>query len=150
VDALSESCSLLNVRRFAKYFVSSIRQSSTPGNDCVYRKQDSRHRKSLGKDYSAESQILGESWRSAKGRQQPSIRPLSLPSAWRWHSAKKVLLLSVPRLTLCRVPDKKYSAKKSLPMYSSSSSLCRVSHSAKTSPIECFLGSGTRQRARFR
>jgi hypothetical protein len=30
--------------------------------------------------------------------------------------------------------DKKYSAKKLLPMYSSLSSLCRVSHSAKPSP----------------
>jgi hypothetical protein len=34
---------------------------------------------------------------------------------------------------LCRVPDKKYSAKKPLPIYCSLSSICRVSHSAKTS-----------------
>jgi hypothetical protein len=34
----------------------------------------------------------------------------------------------------CRVPDKKYSAKKPLPMYSSSNSLCQVLHSSKTSP----------------
>jgi hypothetical protein len=32
------------------------------------------------------------------------------------------------------VPDNKYSAKKSLPIYSLTSSLCRVSHSAKPSP----------------
>jgi hypothetical protein len=46
----------------------------------------------------------------------------SLPST-RWHSAN-----------LCRVPDKKYSANKPLPMYSSSSFLCRVSHSIKPLP----------------
>jgi hypothetical protein len=32
------------------------------------------------------------------------------------------------------VPDKKYSAKKLLPMYSSPSVLCRVLHSAKPLP----------------
>jgi hypothetical protein len=35
------------------------------------------------------------------------------------------------RQILCRVPDKKYSAKRSLPMYNSPSVLCRVLHSAK-------------------
>jgi hypothetical protein len=35
---------------------------------------------------------------------------------------------------LCRVPDKKYSAKRPLPMYSSPSVLCRVLHSAKALP----------------
>jgi hypothetical protein len=34
--------------------------------------------------------------------------------------------------SLCRVPDKKYSTKKPLPMYCSPSSLYRVSHSANT------------------
>jgi hypothetical protein len=42
------------------------------------------------------------------------------------------------RQSLCRVPDKKYLAKKSLPMYSSSSFICRVSHLVKTF-AECFL-----------
>jgi hypothetical protein len=35
---------------------------------------------------------------------------------------------------LCRVPDKKYSAKKYLPMHCLPSLLCRVSHSAKPLP----------------
>jgi hypothetical protein len=35
---------------------------------------------------------------------------------------------------LYRVPDKKYSAKRLLPMYSSPSVLCRVLHSAKPLP----------------
>jgi hypothetical protein len=38
------------------------------------------------------------------------------------------------RQSLCRVPDKKYSAKRLLPMYSSSSVLYRVLHSAKPLP----------------
>jgi hypothetical protein len=38
------------------------------------------------------------------------------------------------RQILCRVPDKKYSAKKPLPMYSSPCVLCRVLHSAKPLP----------------
>jgi hypothetical protein len=38
------------------------------------------------------------------------------------------------RQSICRVPNKKYSVKKLLPMYNSPSSLCRVSHSAKLSP----------------
>jgi hypothetical protein len=65
----------------------------------------------------------------------------------RWHSAKApsplpgvvtvAFLCRVPsdtRQSLCRVPDKKYSAKKSLPMYCSPSSLCRMSHSTNTLP----------------
>ena len=36
------------------------------------------------------------------------------------------------RQSLCRVPDKKYSAKKPLPMYCLPNTLCRVPHSAKT------------------
>jgi hypothetical protein len=61
-DALPESGSLLSAQRFAESFLSGAWQSSTLGNDCVYGEQDSRHRKTLG-----------ESRRSAKGRQQPSI-----------------------------------------------------------------------------
>jgi hypothetical protein len=38
------------------------------------------------------------------------------------------------RQILCRVPDKKCSAKRLLPMYSSPSVLCRVLHSAKPLP----------------
>jgi hypothetical protein len=38
------------------------------------------------------------------------------------------------RQSLCRVPDKKYSAKRLLPMYSSPSVLCQVLHSAKPLP----------------
>lgn len=61
-----------------------------------------------------------------------------------WHSAQVPSALHdvVTTTFLCRVPsdtrqresDKKYSAKKSLSMYSSSSFFCRVSHSAKPSP----------------
>jgi hypothetical protein len=50
-------------------------------------------------------------------------------------AATTAFLCRVPtgtRQSLCQVPDKKYSAKKPLPMYYSSSSLCRVLHSAKT------------------
>jgi hypothetical protein len=36
--------------------------------------------------------------------------------------------------SLCRVPEKKYSAKKALPMHCVPSPLCRVRHSAKTLP----------------
>jgi hypothetical protein len=48
------------------------RQSPALGNDHVYREQDSRHRKTLGKDIFAKCQTLGERQRSAKGRQLPS------------------------------------------------------------------------------
>jgi hypothetical protein len=66
------------------------------------------------------------------------------------HSGKALSPLPVAVIAtfLCRVSydsDKKYSAKKSLPMYSSLSSLCRVSHSAKPSPSAL----DTRQRGYF-
>jgi hypothetical protein len=57
------------------------------------------------------------------------------------------------RQSLCRVPEKKYSAKKALPMYCSSSPLCRVRHSVKPVPSVFRAlpsASGTRQRDRFR
>jgi hypothetical protein len=59
----------------------------------------------------------------------------SLCRVSRLHSAKSPSPLPGAVMTtfLCRVPDKKYSAKKPLPMYSSPRLLCRVSHSAKTS-----------------
>jgi hypothetical protein len=47
---------------------------------------------------------------------------------------------------LCRMPEKKYSAKKASPMHCVSSPLCRVRHSTKPLPS----ASGTRQRRRFR
>jgi hypothetical protein len=52
--------------------------------------------------------------------------------------------------SLCRVLDKKYSTKKPLSMYCSSSPLCRVGHSAKSVFQGLPSASGTRQRARFR
>jgi hypothetical protein len=51
------------------------------------------------------------------------------------------------RQSLYRVPDKKYSAKKSLSMYNSLSFICRMSHSAKLSFLgfgECFRHSANR------
>jgi hypothetical protein len=54
----------------------------------------------------------------------------------RRHSAKdpSPSLGAVTMTFLCRVPDKKYSAKRLLPMYGSPSVLCRVLHSAKHLP----------------
>jgi hypothetical protein len=54
---------------------------------------------------------------------------------------------------LCRVPEKKYSAKTALPMHCMSSPLCRVRHSAKSLPSVFKAlpsASGTRQSLRFR
>jgi hypothetical protein len=54
---------------------------------------------------------------------------------------------------LCLVPEKKYSAKKALPMHCMPSLLCRVRHSAKHLPSifkALPSASGTRQRRRFR
>jgi hypothetical protein len=54
---------------------------------------------------------------------------------------------------LCRVPEKKYSAKKALLMHCLPSLLCRVSHSAKPLPSVFKAlpsASGTRQSAHFR
>jgi hypothetical protein len=70
---LPESGSLPSARRFDEYFLSGTRQSSTLGNDHIYREQDARHRKTLGKDRFAECQTLDEWRRSAKGHQQSSI-----------------------------------------------------------------------------
>jgi hypothetical protein len=53
---------------------------------------------------------------------------------------------------LCRVPEKKYSAKKALPMHCVPSPLCRVRHSAKPLPSVFKAlpsASGTRQSRRF-
>jgi hypothetical protein len=69
-SSLPESGSLPSARRFAEC---CIRQSFTLENDRVCREQDSRHRKTLGKDYFVECQTLGAIQRSAKNRQQSSI-----------------------------------------------------------------------------
>jgi hypothetical protein len=62
-------------RALVKEFFAECRtqQSHTLGNDHVYREQDSRHRKKLGKDRFAKCLTLGERRRSAKGHQQSSI-----------------------------------------------------------------------------
>jgi hypothetical protein len=60
------------------------------------------------------------------------------------------LALSKP---LCRVPEKKYSAKTALPMHCMPSPICRVRHSAKSLPSVFKAlpsASGTRQSLRFR
>jgi hypothetical protein len=62
-------------------------------------------------------------------------------------------VLSATRQSLYRVPEKKYSAKKPLPMYCSLSPLCRVRHSTKTLPSVFQAlpsASDTRQSSRFR
>jgi hypothetical protein len=73
----------------------------------------------------------------------------SFAECHREHSAKTPSLSpgAVTTAFLCRVPDKKYSAKKALPMYCVPSPLCRVRHSAKTLPS---VFKSTRQSRRFR
>jgi hypothetical protein len=61
---------LPSARRFAEC---CTWQSPALGNDRIYREQDSRHRKTLGKEIFAECQTLGEWRHSTKGRQPPSI-----------------------------------------------------------------------------
>jgi hypothetical protein len=61
------------IQRFAECCLSGTRQSPALGKRDRYREQDSRHGQTLGKDVFAECRTLGESRRSAKGRQQPSI-----------------------------------------------------------------------------
>jgi hypothetical protein len=48
--SLPESGSLPSARRFAECFSSGTRQSPALGNDHIYREQDSRQKKILGKD----------------------------------------------------------------------------------------------------
>jgi hypothetical protein len=59
-------CRVLDKEVFAKC---RTRQSPVLGNDHVYREQDSRHRKTLGKDTFVECSTLGERQLSAKSRQ---------------------------------------------------------------------------------
>jgi hypothetical protein len=70
------------------------------------------------------------------------------------HLAKASSLspIAVTDAFLCRVPEKKYSAKTSLPMHCMPSPLCRVRHS--TTPLPSVFkalpsASGTRQSRRF-
>jgi hypothetical protein len=89
----------------------------------------------LGKETSFVECLLGL---SAQGLVVGSTGPV-FAECRRRHSAKDPSpLLGAATVTflcrLCRVPDKKYSTKKLLPMYSSPSVLCRVLHSAKPSP----------------
>jgi hypothetical protein len=69
---------------------------------------------------------------SAQGLAVGSTGPV-FAECRRRHSAKdpSPSLGAVTVTFLCRVPDKKYSAKMLLPMYSSPRVLCRVLHSAK-------------------
>jgi hypothetical protein len=78
------------------------------------------------------------------------------------YSAKTLspLPVAVTAAFLCRVPEKKYSAKTALPMHCMLSPLCRVRHSAKPLPSvfkalpsvfkALSSASGTRQSRRFR
>jgi hypothetical protein len=77
----------------------------------------------------------------------PSPSPVAVTAAF---FAECSLALGKP---LCQVPEKKYSAKKALPMHCVPSLLCRVRHSAKPLPSVFKAlpsASGTRQRRRFR
>jgi hypothetical protein len=76
---------------------SRTRQSTALDNELIYRAQDTQHMTTIGKDMFAECQTLG----------------------------KHVLFAECPR-KLCRVPEKKYSAKKALTMHCLPSLLCRV------------------------
>jgi hypothetical protein len=71
VTALPESGTLPSAQRFAECFLSGTRQSPALGNDGFCREQDSRHSKTLGKDFFAESQTLGEVPHSTNGCQPP-------------------------------------------------------------------------------
>jgi hypothetical protein len=134
----------------ADFTESRTRQSPTLGKDLIYRVQDTRHSQALGKDCFAESQTLGKDGsrqRAVSGRLQltavslcrvvPNIGHSSkdtLPSVFSRHSVKDpspslgavtvTFLCRVSngtRQILYRVPDKKYSAKRPLPMYNSPS-----------------------------
>jgi hypothetical protein len=72
--------------------------------------------------------------RLCRGPLEKTLSKISIfAECQRRHSAKdpSPSLGAVTVTFLCRVPDKKYSAKRLLPMYSSPSVLCRVLHSAK-------------------
>jgi hypothetical protein len=89
---------------------------------------------------------------------EPDMRTLPggfFAECTKWHSAKtsSPSPVAVTAVFLCRVPEKKYSAKKALPMHYLPSLLCRVPHSVKplTSVFKALpSASGTRQSTRFR
>jgi hypothetical protein len=100
-------------------------------------------------------------WHSAKMDSLPSVvgqtlgKGNSFAECHPGHSAKMPSPSpgAVTAAFLCRVPEKKYSAKKALPMHCVPSLLCRVRHSAKPLPSVFKAlpsASGTRQRRRFR
>jgi hypothetical protein len=68
--SLPESDSLSSARCFTE---GHSRRNKTLGKDFLYRGQDTRYRQILGKGGFTECQALGETRRSAKGHQQPSI-----------------------------------------------------------------------------
>jgi hypothetical protein len=83
------------------------RRTPALGNELVYRVQDTRHRKTLGKDNFAEWLTLGKGGsrqRAVSGHSKADDRQ-PLPSAEGRHSAKWVL---------CRVPIIWHSVKTSL------------------------------------
>jgi hypothetical protein len=95
----------------------------------------------------AECQYSGHSAKS---------EPLSSVTLWALDTSLEVVaecpMYSGTHQRLCRVPDKKYSVKKTLLMYNSLSFPYRVSHSAKTLPgvFQALpSASDTRQRSCF-
>jgi hypothetical protein len=87
------------------------------------------------------------------GRHSAKLTPLPSVILDTRQRSRLRYLVAVTATFLCRVPEKKYSAKKALPMYCLSSLFCRVRHSAK--PLLSVFGalpsaSGTRQSVRFR
>jgi hypothetical protein len=111
--SLPESGTLPSAGRFAECLLSGTRQSRTRripalGNKLVYRVQDTRHMRTLGKEMFAECQTLGNGGaqqRTVSGRPNADGRQ-PLPRAEGWHSAKRLL---------CRVPNIWHSEKDSLP-----------------------------------
>jgi hypothetical protein len=80
----------------------------------------------------------GAHWtRLCRGPLEQTLGKISLFAECQSRHSAKDLSPSLGAVTVtfvCRVPDKKYSAKRLLPMYSSPSVLCRVLHSAKPLP----------------
>jgi hypothetical protein len=134
----------------------------TLDTDLLWQAWNTRQTPTLSKAVFTECQALDEMRRTANGHQQPSIVddcylcrvsgvdtrqnnffvecPLEdtqqinySSSAFFWHSTKYIFVFFAE--SLCRVPDKKYSAKKSLAMYNSPRLFWRKSHSAKSFSI---------------
>jgi hypothetical protein len=138
----------------------SASQSSTRQRGSFYRVPPNTLDNGTGKRGPRGASLSSVS--TADTRQRGSICRVSLSG----HSAQApspspgavtmIFLCQVPsdtRQSLCREPDKKYSAKNPLTMYSSPSLLCRVSHSTKLllSVFQALSSaSDTRQRSCFR